>query len=947
MSPRHVAHGPKAAEQGPFARRPVVGATLCLAGVYGLAATAVLFAPPGSEVAAWWPAAGLAVAMLVLLPRRARPALALGVLLASGLANYSAGRTPEASLGFGVTNATEAWLVAWWLTRGSRGRPGLRTMEDLWRLLTATLLGNLAVGLAAGTTVAYLLDGPVVEGARTVMASHAAAILVIVPLALEVGPRPRPTVRHERLVQWVLFLGTVGFVFSPGQTLGLGFLPLPLLVWAALRLGLRTVAAQLLALGVTVTALTARGWGPFAASVTSGAAAPDTTASLVQAFLITTALVALPLAVVVDQRRAATARVSESEELFRKSFRESVVGMLLLRRGEGGLRIEDLNATAATILGAEAEELEGRVWGAMLDTDTPVEEVADRLAAGDLEGWREELWLRPPSGRRVDVAMSLLSVRGQEPVFTVQMSDVTDAHTAATRLKTEKDFNAAVLNTTAGLIVVLDLDGNVIGINRAVELASGYAEAEVLDRPVWTTVVPAEEEHTLRELMARGRRRTAPGPTEGDLVTRDRQHRRRIVWTHAFLDGEDGQPSHLVMTGIDVTNERTARSLVSHLLESATTTSFIGTDLRGTVTAFNTGAQALLGYDPDEVLEVARLDLVHDPEELRRRARELGVEPGVAAVVNGADAAPQTHDWAYVRKDGTRVTAQVTVSAVRDALGQHIGYLAVGRDVTEQRRTQQILVSSLEKEREATERLRDLDQAKNDFVSTVSHELRTPITSIVGYTELLQDGLAGEVSGEQAHLLEAVRRNGERLISLIEDLLTLSRIEAGTFTLEKVPVDLGSVVRRSQEALEPLLSGRRLEVRFDVPSAPVPVLGDRGQLERVVLNLMANAVKFTEDGGRVACRVRDDGRQAEVEVSDTGIGIPAAEQEALFSRFFRSSTAQQRAIQGTGLGLSIVQSIVHSHGGEVTIRSQEREGTEVRVRLPTVSAATLAATPGR
>jgi signal transduction histidine kinase len=275
---------------------------------------------------------------------------------------------------------------------------------------------------------------------------------------------------------------------------------------------------------------------------------------------------------------------------------------------------------------------------------------------------------------------------------------------------------------------------------------------------------------------------------------------------------------------------------------------------------------------------------------------------------------------------------------IRDAFGSHIGYLAVARDMTDSQRSQKLLLETLEKEQEATERLRDLDRAKSDFTSMVSHEIRTPITSIVGYTEMLQDGAAGPLSREQDRLLEAVRRNGLRLIELIDDLLTLSRIDTGTFTIEREQVDLLTVFDRAHEAVEPLLIGRPVDVHVDLPDSPVLVLGDPDQLQRVLVNLLSNAVKFTEDGGRVAWSLTTTGTHAQIDVTDTGIGIPEAEQPALFTRFFRSSNAQEKAIQGTGLGLTIVQSIVHAHGGDISIRSRERVGTEVHVVLPLVAA---------
>jgi signal transduction histidine kinase len=131
-----------------------------------------------------------------------------------------------------------------------------------------------------------------------------------------------------------------------------------------------------------------------------------------------------------------------------------------------------------------------------------------------------------------------------------------------------------------------------------------------------------------------------------------------------------------------------------------------------------------------------------------------------------------------------------------------------------------------------------------------------------------------------------------------------------------------------------MLVGRKLDVHFELPDHPVQLLGDPRQLERMIVNLLGNAVKFTDDGGRVAWSLTTTADQALFRVADTGIGIPEAEQPALFSRFFRSTTVQERAIQGTGLGLTIVQTIVRSHGGEITIRSREHVGTDVEVALP-------------
>lgn len=233
---------------------------------------------------------------------------------------------------------------------------------------------------------------------------------------------------------------------------------------------------------------------------------------------------------------------------------------------------------------------------------------------------------------------------------------------------------------------------------------------------------------------------------------------------------------------------------------------------------------------------------------------------------------------------------------------------------------------------EQVRRLEELDRQKDDFVSTVSHELRTPLASIIGYTEVLEDGDAGELSPAQLRVVSVIRRNADRLRGLIEDLLVLSRIEARGLEIEHDRVMLREVVGPALESLGPAASRAGLSLRDEV--APVEVEGDALQLERAVTNLVSNAIKFTPEGGEVAVRVTADRTRATIEVSDTGFGIPAAEQEHLGTRFFRSSTAQHRSIPGTGLGLSIVRAIAESHGGDLTFDSTEGEGTTFRLTVP-------------
>jgi signal transduction histidine kinase len=245
-----------------------------------------------------------------------------------------------------------------------------------------------------------------------------------------------------------------------------------------------------------------------------------------------------------------------------------------------------------------------------------------------------------------------------------------------------------------------------------------------------------------------------------------------------------------------------------------------------------------------------------------------------------------------------------------------------------------------ERERQMVERLRELDQAKSDFVASVSHELRTPLTSIRGYIEMLREGDAGEIDPEQARMLEIVQRNADRLLALIEDLLTVSRIESGAFRVTRAPFQLDAIVRTTVEELRPQAEARGVALAATIEGEIPVVLGDASQLERVLLNLLSNAIKFTTNGGSVAVRLRRCGDYLVLEVEDDGIGIPESDQEHLFSRFFRSTVATERAIQGTGLGLVIVKSVIEQHGGEISVRSEQDVGTTFTIRLPVVGAVT-------
>jgi signal transduction histidine kinase len=239
---------------------------------------------------------------------------------------------------------------------------------------------------------------------------------------------------------------------------------------------------------------------------------------------------------------------------------------------------------------------------------------------------------------------------------------------------------------------------------------------------------------------------------------------------------------------------------------------------------------------------------------------------------------------------------------------------------------------------EQNDRLRTVDRMKDDFVASVSHELRTPLTSISGYVELM---LEGEVNEEQRGFLGVVGRNADRLLRLVGDLLFAAQVDAHKLELELTPVDLLALVTHAFETARPVAADRQIELVLETQSIGA-LDGDAGRLGQVIDNLLSNALKFTPPGGTVSLRLakRDEG--AQIEISDTGMGISAEDQGRLFERFFRATEATQQAIQGTGLGLSITAAIVEGHGGSIEVKSEVGRGTTFSVLLPTVKVATAA-----
>ena len=364
--------------------------------------------------------------------------------------------------------------------------------------------------------------------------------------------------------------------------------------------------------------------------------------------------------------------------------------------------------------------------------------------------------------------------------------------------------------------------------------------------------------------------------------------------------------------------------------------SIISTDTQGRIHTFNTTAERLLGYTAAEMLGRTP-DIIHDPHEVAQRAEELSIELGYPVAAGFEAFVAKTRlgqaderEWTYVRKDGSRFPVMLSVTSLFDDKGIITGHLGVAYDISDRRRAERELL-------EAKEQAEAANRAKSEFLATMSHEIRTPMNGIIGMSSLL---LESKLPPAQCEMVEAVRNSGEALMTIIEDILDFSKIEARRLDLVSEAFSVDSVIDGVVDLLshKALAKGLELSVVID-DEVPVSLLGDSGRLRQIILNLVGNSIKFTDEGeiNVFVSRVRSEAdamQSIEFRVEDTGIGMTPQQLGQLFNPFTQVDGSTTRRYGGTGLGLVISKRLVELMGGTIEVQSEHQRGSRFSFRLP-------------
>ena len=388
----------------------------------------------------------------------------------------------------------------------------------------------------------------------------------------------------------------------------------------------------------------------------------------------------------------------------------------------------------------------------------------------------------------------------------------------------------------------------------------------------------------------------------------------RWIWARMF-SVPAGSATRLIGIAQDVTERKQAekvRAFLASIVESSDD-SIIGTDLDGTILSWNHGAEKLFGYTAAEAIG-QRITLLfesgHQADHLKtlqkiRRQERIERFEGVR-----------------VRKGGTSIDVSVILSPIRDPLGRLQGVSAIYRDITASKRADAELVKAKEAAEAAS-------RAKSTFLATMSHEIRTPMNGILGMTELV---LESELGPDQRDSLELVHLSAESLLTVINDILDFSKIEAGKLEFESISFDLRERLGEIMQTLSFRAHQKGIELIYDVhPDVPAALAGDPGRLRQILVNLVGNAIKFTEQG-QVLVNVELESKGAETacvhfSVRDTGVGIPAEQQEKIFEPFSQADQSMTRKYGGTGLGLTICSRLVGMMGGRIWVVSDAGQGS--------------------
>ena len=548
------------------------------------------------------------------------------------------------------------------------------------------------------------------------------------------------------------------------------------------------------------------------------------------------------------------------------------------------------------------------------DWEAFVEQRIEEILKGGSE--RSEITLR--DGRVLQSQCIALPDGGRMMTYF----DITELKRAGEALRESEERLNAVIDNMPATVFLRDLEGRFILMNRQYEEHAQVKREEVRGKTVHEVIAPDLAEESADH--------------DREVIEKERAVERELhvplpdgVHIHAAIKfpvyDASGKLAAVGGVELDITRLKEVQEALRNsemrfrsLAESAND-AVIAADGEGLILSWNRAAEEIFGYEEDEVLGKDLTLLM--PERYRKRHHK-GIkryrEGGKSRVVGG------TAEFEGLRKNGTEFPLELSLGSWQT--DNEVYYSGVLRDVSERKRAEEELL-------EAKHDAEVANDAKSQFLANMSHELRTPLNAIIGYTELIADGIYGDLPKEAGEVVGRVEHNARHLLGMINDVLDLSKIEAGHLVLSINDYSLQDVIDTVIAAVGSLASEKSLELKTAVaPNLPVGK-GDEHRISQVLLNLMGNAIKFT-DSGDITIEASKSNGEFVVAVTDSGVGISEEEQRAIFEEFQQADSTSTRERGGTGLGLAISKRIIELHGGEIRVESKPGQGSRFSFTLP-------------
>ncbi|MCW5634017.1 MAG: PAS domain S-box protein [Rubrivivax sp.] len=490
---------------------------------------------------------------------------------------------------------------------------------------------------------------------------------------------------------------------------------------------------------------------------------------------------------------------------------------------------------------------------------------------------------------------------------------------------------AATLSSIGAGFIATDRAGLVTRLNPVAERITGWTQDEARGKRFWDVFRHDQRpaEHLAKTPVDVYLEIGATPESARHLTCQARDGRLTEVEARpALLHAPDGHVRGLTLVLRDLTDEMRARAQASQLaaIVASSHDAVIGTTLDDRITSWNAAAEKMFGYRADEAIG-RPIRMLVPPERAAEPDRLL------SALTRGEPV--PAFDTERVGKDGRALEVSITAAPVRDARGRIVGGSRILRDISAQRRAEEARRSALALQAENRE-IQAASRLKSEFLANMSHELRTPLNAIIGFADLMHAGKVAPGSPKHRVFVEHIRDSGRHLLQLINDILDLSKIEAGKLEFAPEPVALRELAADVVAVLREQAVAKRLEIDVQVDPAVERLVIDPRRLKQVLYNYLSNALKFTPDGGRVAVRARpdEDERLWRLEVQDTGIGIRAEDIGHLFTEFHQLDGGLARRHTGTGLGLALTRRLVEAQGGSVGVTSTPGEGSTFHALLP-------------